>query len=145
MNLGAGCRGRAEYSDQCRLWNAAVLPLDPERQPAVIPLLPRSAQENLPAKPAFYEPSPDGKRIAILGEKGAVVVLTLATGRVETVQAAAGDDAASAPVWRSASELCFIAPTNGRPPQMALWNNGTTRGVERQLVYVEARKGFLDK
>ena len=73
-----------------------------------------------------------------------MVVLTLATGRVETVQAAAGDDAASAPVWRSASELCFIATTNGRPPQMALWNNGTTRVLSANWP-AEARKGFLDK
>ena len=65
--------------------------LDPERQAAVIPLIPRSVQGSLPANPDYYETSPDGKRIAISGEKGAVVVLTLATGELDTVQAGGKD------------------------------------------------------
>jgi hypothetical protein len=118
--------------------------LDPERQAAVIPLIPRSVQENLPAKPGFYETSPDGKRIAILAEKGAVSVLTLATGKLETVQAEGGDDAPSAPVWRSATELCFISVTNNQPAQVALWSNGTNRVLSADWP-PEVRKGFLDK
>jgi len=118
--------------------------LDPERQTAVIPLIPRSVQEGLPAKPGFYETSPDGKRIAILAEKGAVVVFTLATGALETVQAAGADDTLTAPTWRSGSELCFIYTTNGQPAQVALWNNGTTRVLSTNWP-AEARKGFLDK
>jgi hypothetical protein len=118
--------------------------LDPERQTAVIPLIPRSAQERLPAKPGYYETSPDGKRIAILADKGAVVVLTLATGALDTVQAAGADDAVSAPVWRSAGELCFIAATNGQSAQVALWSNGTTRVLSANWP-AAARKEFLDK
>ena len=118
--------------------------LDPERQAAVIPLIPRSAQERLPANPGYYETSPDGKRIAILADKGTVVVLTLATGALDTVQAAAADDAVSAPAWRSADELCFIATTNGQPAQVALWNNGTTRVLSANWP-AAARKDFLDK
>jgi hypothetical protein len=118
--------------------------LDPERQTAVIPLIPRSAQSSMPAKPDFYETSPDGKRVAIGAEKGAVLVLTLATGVLDAVQAAGSDDGASEPAWRSASELCFISTTNGQPAQVALWNNGKTRVLSANWP-PEARKGFLDK
>jgi hypothetical protein len=118
--------------------------LDPERETGVIPLIPRSVQGSLPAKPAFYEISPDGKRVAVFATKGAVVVLTLATGALDTVQAAGSVDTASAPAWRSASELCFISTTNGQPAQVALWNNGTTRVLSANWP-AEARSGFLDK
>jgi len=119
--------------------------LDPERQTAVIPLIPRSVQNSLPDNPCFYEPSPDGKRIAISTQKGAVVVLTLATGALATVQAAGKGDMASAPAWRSASELCFVSTTtNGQPSQVALWNNGTTRVLSANWP-PPARKGFLDQ
>jgi Tol biopolymer transport system component len=118
--------------------------LDPEREAGVIPLIPRSVQGSLPTKPAFYEISPDGKRVAVFANNGAVVVLTLATGAVDTVQAAGGVDTASAPAWRSASELCFVSSTNGQPAQVALWNNGTTRVLSANWP-AEARNGFLDK
>jgi len=99
----------------------------------------------LPDKAGYYEPSPDGKRIAILNEEGAVAILTLATGAVETVQAAGSDDIVSAPVWRSAGELCFISTTtNGQPAQVVLWNNGTNKVLSATWP-AEARKGFLDK
>jgi hypothetical protein len=118
--------------------------LDPERQAGVIPLIPRSVQSSLPGKMDFYETSPDGKRIAISGEKGAVVVLTLATGVLDTVQAAGKKDTVSAPAWRSASELSYIFTTNGQPAQVALWNHGTNRVLSANWP-PEARKGFLDK
>jgi hypothetical protein len=118
--------------------------LDPERAAAVIPLIPRSVQDSLPGKPDFYETSPDGKRIAISGEKGAVVVLTLATGAVDTVQAAGKEDTVSVPAWRSAGELCCVLATNGQPAQVALWNHGTNRVLSANWPPV-ARKGFLDK
>ncbi len=123
---------------------AELFALDPERQAAVIPLIPRSVQDSLPGKTDFYETSPDGKRIAISGEKGAVVVLTLATGALETVQAAGKDDTVSVPAWRSASELCYIFTTNGQPAQVALWNHGTNRVLSANWP-PEARKGFLEK
>ena len=142
--------------------------LDPERQAGVVPLIPRSVQGSLPAKLDYYETSPDGKRIAISGEKGAVVVLTLATGALDTVQAAGkGDtttnngnvtmtvtrdtvqvarngDTVSVPAWRSAGELCYVFTTNGQPAQVALWNNGTNRVLSANWP-PEARKEFLDK
>jgi hypothetical protein len=123
---------------------AELFALDPERQAAVIPLIPRSVQDSLPGKTDFYETSPDGKRIAISGEKGAVVVLTLATGAMDTVQAAGKEDTVSVPAWRSASELSYVFTTNGQPAQVALWNHGTNRVLSANWP-TEARKGFLDK
>jgi hypothetical protein len=118
--------------------------LDPEREAEVIPLIPRSVQDSLPAKSGYYESSPDGKQIAISGEKGAVAVLTLATGAFITVQAAGSDDTIAVPSWRSAGELCYVRVTNGQPAQVALWSQGTNRVLSANWP-AEARKGFLDK
>jgi hypothetical protein len=123
---------------------AQLYVLDPERQTTVIPLIPRGVQEGLPVKPCFYEVSPDGKRIAILGEKGTVAVFTPATGDLQTVQAAAGGEAVSAPAWRSANELCFISSAENQPQQVSLWKEGTARALSTNWP-AAVRKGFLDK
>jgi hypothetical protein len=115
--------------------------LDPERQ-AVIPLILGSVQDRLPDDLAFYEISPDGQQIAMSGNKGPVLVLNLATGALDTVQAAGIADAAFVPVWRSSGELCFNLDTNGQPSQVALWSNGTNRVLSATWP-PEARKGFL--
>ena len=141
--------------------------LDPETQDAPIPLIPAWVRDELsdkpvfhgtgpdlssvhvltyfPDKPCFYEPSPDGRRIAISSGKGGVVVLTLAKGSLETVQEDGSDDTLSAPVWRSSGELCFIAAgdKNG-PAQVALWSHGTNRVLSAHWP-PEARKSFLEK
>ncbi|MGD0813436.1 MAG: hypothetical protein ABSA83_07520 [Verrucomicrobiota bacterium] len=124
---------------------AELFALDPERQTAVIPLIPRSVQDSLPGKANYYETSPDGKRIVISADKGAaVVILTLATGALETVQASGEEDMVTVPAWRSASELCYVLSTNGQPAQVALWNNGTNRVLSANWP-ANIRKGFLDK
>jgi hypothetical protein len=124
--------------------NPQLFALDAAREAAVIPLIPRSVQDSLPGKTDFYETSPDGKRVVISGEKGAIVVLTLATGTLDIVQAPGKEDTISVPAWRSASELCYIFATNGQPTQVALWNNGTNRVLSANWPS-EARKGFLEK
>lgn len=118
--------------------------LDPERQKAVIPLIPRGVQERLPSKPCFYEVSPDGNRIAILGEQGAVAIFTPATGDLKTVVSPGNGDAISAPAWRSATELCFISSTEGQAQQVAMWKDGKARVLSASWP-AAARKGFLDK
>jgi hypothetical protein len=123
---------------------AQLFALDPEREATVIPLIPRGTQEDLPSKPDFYETSPDGKRIVISGEKGGVTVLTIATGAIDTVQAAGTNDTVSVPAWRSSSELCYIFSTNGQPAQVALWNNGTNQMLSAKWS-PDIRNGFLDK
>ncbi|HVV71054.1 MAG TPA: hypothetical protein VHI52_06065 [Verrucomicrobiae bacterium] len=117
--------------------------LDPERQMAVIPLIPRSVRESLPAKASFYEASPDGKRIAIVGDKGEVAVFTPATGELENMQGSGGKDTVSAPAWRSPDELCFISSKEGEPQQVALWKDGKTAVLSTNWP-AAARKGFLD-
>jgi hypothetical protein len=123
---------------------AQLFALDPERQNAVIPLIPLAVLGNLPDTPSYYEPSPDGKRIAIGADKGAVVVLTLATGTLETIQAAGTGDTICAPAWRSAGELCYISTPKGQSAQVTLRSNGVVRVLSTNWPQ-EARKGFLDK
>ena len=118
--------------------------IDPARQQAVIPLVPRSVQDSLPFKPSSYETSPDGRRVAVSSDKSGVIILTLATGQVETVQADGDKDIVSAPVWRSADELCYISVTNGRPAQVALWSNGLTRILSANWPS-DVRTNFLDR
>ncbi len=119
--------------------------LDPERQTAVIPLIPRSVQNSLPDNPCFYEPSPDGKRIAISTEKRAVVVLTLATGALYTA-ASRGRTMTWPPRLPGVPPAnCASFPTtNGQPSQVALWNHGTNRVLSANWPPA-ARKGFLDQ
>jgi hypothetical protein len=140
--------------------------LDPEREAGVIPLIPRSVQGSLPAKSDYYEPSPDGKRIAISGEKGAVVVLTLATGALDTVQAAGkGDtttnngnvtmtvtrdtvqvarngDTVSVPAWRSAERIVLRFQHQRPAGASGPLEQRNEPGVERQLA-AGSQKGIF--
>jgi hypothetical protein len=117
--------------------------IDPERQAAVIPLIPQSVLAKLPDSSGYYEPSPDGKRIAICGDKCAVAVLTLATGDLETIQPAGSHDTICAPAWRSADELCFISTPKDKPAQVSLRANGTNTVLSANWP-AEVRKDFLD-
>lgn len=120
--------------------------VDPERQATLAALVPRSAQGDLPESLTFFEPSPDGRRVALLGEKGQVQVLTLANGAVERVQAAFDSGVeATPPVWRSSDELCFVSnQREGARAQLCLWKNGVIRTLSRSWP-TELRKGLLEK
>ena len=127
--------------------------LDPQRQATLTPLIPQSVQSSVPEMVCFFEVSPDGKRISIGGKEGDVVVLTLATGEVETVQpritgsGGQSDHFNSVPVWRSTNELCFVSvqSTNNvnQPGQIVLHENGNTRTLSTAWP-AELRKGWLD-
>lgn len=118
--------------------------VDPERQAAVIPLLRNGAQNAIPENPVTYETSPDGKRIVIGGSDGDVVVLTVATGELQTLQSA-GQDAVSAPVWRSNDEVCYVSNAAGQSAQVVLWKIGNITNLLSANWPPEARKGFLEK
>jgi hypothetical protein len=117
--------------------------IDPELQTTVIPLIPLNVLARLPDGSAYYEPSPDGKRIAIYGAQCAVVVLTLATGDFETIQPASSHNLVSAPAWRSADELCFVSTPKDKPAEVSLRVNGTNIVLSASWP-AEARKDFLD-
>jgi hypothetical protein len=123
--------------------------LDPARQSTLTPLIPQSAQAGVPDFVCFFEPSPDGKRVSIYGEKGEVVVLTLASGKVDVVQSKpeSSGDSVSVPVWRSNDELSFISfqkSTNVVRAEVTLWRGGTNRVISAPWPD-EVREKFLDK
>jgi hypothetical protein len=122
--------------------------LDPEKQATLTRLIPSSAQSSIPETANFFDVSPDGKFVAVLGEKNEVVVLTLATGNVQTLQRSTESvGSPSLPTWRSTNELCFISvPTTNnvaQPAQIVLWEAGKTRTLSSTWP-PEVRKAFLD-
>ena len=125
---------------------ADIFAFDPQRQATVSRLVPRQAEETF-QHAGFLEVSPDEKKVLIAGDKGAVSVLTLASGEVAVVQAPGTDDEPSFPSWR-AGEVCFMvtAPTNslGRKWEVALWKDGKTKLLSTNWP-PEITKGFLDK
>jgi hypothetical protein len=122
--------------------------LDPERQSTLTRLVPHGTQEQLPASLAYFEVSPDEKRVAVGGDKSMVAVFTLASGNVELVQAGTDTDLKSIPCWRSATELCYIAVqtanTNQHRADVALWQDGKTRLISQRWPE-SVRKGLLDQ
>lgn len=121
--------------------------LDPGRQCTLTSLVPLSVQEQLPASLTYFEVSPDEKRVAVGGDKGAVAIFTLATGDVISVQSTTDTDLKSLPGWRSATELCYVAvqpaATNANKFEAALWQAGQTNILSRTWPEA-ARKGWLD-
>jgi hypothetical protein len=124
-----------------------IFVFDPQRQATISRLLPRVADETLRGAGSF-DVSPDEKRLLIGGQKGAVSVVTLATGEVAVVQGPGTDDSPSLPSWRG-EEVCFLAPapTNaaGRKWEVTLWKDGGTNQILSAQWPAEIRKGFLDQ
>ncbi len=123
--------------------------LDPDRQSTLTPLIPRSVQGSVPDNLSFFEVSPDMARVSLAGEKSAVAILTLATGAVELVQPAADSNAAGAtPVWRNATELCYISvpklESAFSASEVALWKKDRAYFLSETWPD-EVRKGLLDK
>jgi hypothetical protein len=99
--------------------------IDPARQATLTRLVPRGIETNLDGMAFLYEVSPDGKRIAFPDENGRIGVFTIATGEWVWAQGIEDDkDLRTVPVWRSATELCFAAPTEAgeRKAQIVLYD-----------------------
>ena len=122
--------------------------LDPDKQATLTPLIPKSAEQDVPEDLSFFELSPDQTRVSILGDKGDVVIFNLAAGTVDKVQTGTDADVVSVPTWRSNDELCYIAytPTNnaGEVGQVALYAKGRSRTISGGWPK-EVRQKFLDK
>jgi hypothetical protein len=125
--------------------------LDPDKQVSLTPLIPNGVRGEIPAKPVFFEISPDGRLVAVAGGDGQVTVVTLATAKTETIQPGllnSQEFSCSAPVWRSTNELCFVSiqTTNNvrQPAQIALWSPDKTRILSSSWG-ADVRKGWLDK
>jgi len=94
----------------------SLFAVDPQRSAMVVRMLPRNAQVDLEDSTLkYFEPSPDGKQAAIVGDKGQIWVVSLLTGAVSKVLQVDKDGSSSVvPVWRSNEELTFIAPAGSQ-------------------------------
>lgn len=90
----------------------SLFALDPSAPTTLRRVLSRRAEDAAAERLDLFEVSPDGKRLAVPGGQGTVTVLTLATGKVETVQGEKDREKRlwTIPVWRSDKEVCFAAP-----------------------------------
>lgn len=114
-----------ETAGRATLFLARWTPDSAER-PRLEPLTTPNA---LPADLRDFEPSPDGRRIAIV-ESGSdvVAVLDVADGRLQVVQPAGRARTRALPVWRTPDELYFAAlPSADGPPEWRRWTNGDMR------------------
>ncbi len=122
----------------------ALFAVDPERQPTVTRMLPRSAATSVDEDLTFFEVSPDEKRVAILHNDWTVSVLTLATGTLEVVQERKAKDAkqtATVPAWRSADELCCVAPPAGEKGrvEVVLWSAAGVKGLSSEWTEADVK------
>lgn len=93
--------------------------IDPSRQVTLTRLIPRAQESKLPRRLAYFEVSPDERRILFGTYKGEVAVLTLATGEVETIQAA-GEDLQGAAQWRNAEEFTYVRRSPVRDGELVI-------------------------
>jgi hypothetical protein len=82
--------------------------LDPERQSTLVRLIPRKRELDMSPILAFFEVSPDERKVLFGGMKGEVMLLTLATGEIKTLQEAAEENVHGLPVWRNATEFTYV-------------------------------------
>ncbi|MCK4849890.1 MAG: hypothetical protein KAT11_00995 [Phycisphaerae bacterium] len=121
----------------------SLFAVDPAKQPTVIRILPRGAELEVADMVNLFEVSPDETRLAIVGAKRQVTVLTLATGQVLTVQpdeeprrGIGETKIRTIPKWRSANELCFAVPPGskyGSPnrAEVVLWSPDGYRCISK--------------
>ncbi len=104
----------------------SLFALDPGRQ--VVPLLPRQFKDDSGSLPEYFEVSQDGSKIAIPGSCGSTALLTIADRSIQTVQPdATYKKLLVIPSFRSANELCLVAPCakdnkDETPSQLLLWS-----------------------
>ena len=100
------------------------------RQPTLVRLITRQAEQELPGELGFFEVSPDERQVLFGTSGGSVHVLTLATGKVQKVQSSDKKkgkmDVMVAPVWRRAGEFTYLKrlSSEDRPAEIILWNGG---------------------
>lgn len=122
--------------------------------PTVSRMLPRQTLGKLGSATMYFAVSPDGQSVMVLGPKGGLNVVTLATGEVQPILPEAAAPPAL-PSWRSSTEICFVAPPGtpynaGQRSEVVLVNLGagrkpTVSGVVSAKWPTEIRQGFFDE
>ena len=89
--------------------------------PLVEQLIADTVPSRLTERVNYFTVSPDGKKVAVLGNAGAVSVLALDTRTFSTLQDSSpqftkkgNDDSMLVPAWRNADELTYLVPAGDR-------------------------------
>lgn len=93
-----------DYGDE----REQLFALDASRQVTLVRLVPRKREADLPQQLSFFEVSPDETQVLFGAPKGAVSLLTLATGEVKEIQKSGQKELQGAPVWRGAGEIAYF-------------------------------------
>lgn len=115
--------------------------IDPDRQPTVTRILPKQPDTSIEGLGVgAFELSPDEKQIAVIGGGNKQIsLITLATGKVETLLAPDGSEQElqSVPAWRTPQELSVVVPPGragcaaGRSGVVLLPLNGDARCISK--------------
>jgi hypothetical protein len=91
---------------------ASLFAISPDQTPVVSRITPRQAECELPKGPLYFEVSPEEHYIALMGHEGRVQLLMPATGEIWPVMTEGEIESTLVmmPTWRSADELCYLAP-----------------------------------
>ncbi len=115
--LFAGAKFTLPATTQNLPENLTLFALRLNPAPSIEQLIPDSIPARLTQRVNHFAVSPDGKNVAILGQDGAVSVLTLATKNFATFQDTNprlaklnSDGSILVPAWRTADEVTYLVP-----------------------------------
>ncbi|MDG2125987.1 MAG: hypothetical protein P8J87_19970, partial [Verrucomicrobiales bacterium] len=111
---------------------------------------PEESLAELPDNLAFFEMSPDGKRLVVPGDDGEVFIVEWEAGDVGVVRGEKMDQLRTVPVWRGNEELCYVGVSGDGESESGKVSNGLVlwRDNEERVISgrwgEKVREGFLD-
>lgn len=126
-------------------WVQGLFGLDLSKQSAVIRMTPNSADSQLGDLAEYFEPNPDGSKVAIPSRNGSISILTLSDATVMNSPKPADEKPVPfIPQWRSNDQLCLPVSADGRIG-IGLWS--ITSDKQQQISSswpASALKGLLE-
>ncbi len=124
----------ATSRDMPQQWS--VFAIDPRTPAGVIRVLGRDFEGDLEPDVAFFELSPDEKRLVLPCTEGRVCIYDIASGKTTALidGEAPTDKTRTLPCWRNNEEVCLTSPmsgTAGEKPKVrvVLWKDGKLRSL----------------
>lgn len=124
----------ATSRDMPQRWS--VFAIDPRTPAGVIRVLGRDFGGDLEPDLAYFELSPDEKRLALPCADGRVCIYEMASGKTTALVGSElpGDKTRTLPCWRNNDEVCLTAPwveVEGEEPKVrvVLWKDGKLRSL----------------
>lgn len=94
----------SDFGDQ----HEQLFAVDPNRQATLVRLIPRSTENAMPRSLAFFDVSPDERKVLFGSSEGEVMLLSIADGDVRQIQEGGKLKVLGAPQWRTATEFSFM-------------------------------------